>query len=49
MSSVCEGKQSEAGILGLEFVSEMSPQAPVLFACFPSGGAVQGGCEILGR
>lgn len=30
MSSVCEGKQSEVGILVLEFVSEMSPQAPVL-------------------
>lgn len=49
MSSVCEEKQSEVGILVLEFVSEMSPQAPVLLACFLSGGAGQGGCEILGR
>lgn len=49
MASLREGKPSEAGILVLEFVSEMSPQAPVLFACVPPGGAVQGGCEISGR
>lgn len=46
MSSVCEGKQSEAGILVLEFVSEMSPQSPVLLACFPSGGAAQDRCDL---
>lgn len=33
----------------LEFVSEMTPQAPVLCACFPADGAVLGGCEVLGR
>lgn len=49
MAAFCGGKQSEAGILVLGFVSEMSPQASVLLACFPSGGAVQGGCEISGR
>lgn len=38
-------RQSEAGMLVLEFVSEKSSQAPVLSICFPVDGAVSGECE----